>query len=123
MAVEQTSLFCPQCQQQRLFTRSGFNSLMHLIISFFLCGLWIPVWLILASTHHSQPYFCSVCGLTNRQINTQGAAQSQITATQIGKAYAAAKTTTAANGDWFCSNCDEMNVATRKWCTKCGATK
>ncbi|PSR57575.1 hypothetical protein C8259_34405 [Nocardia nova] len=29
------------------------NHILHLLISFFTCGLWLPVWLLLAMTSHT----------------------------------------------------------------------
>jgi hypothetical protein len=31
--------------------RAPFNHLLHLVITIFTCGLWLPVWVILAIAH------------------------------------------------------------------------
>src|SRR5215213_8655634 len=62
MAIEQASFQCPQCQQQRLFTRQGTNHVIHLLVTLFLCGLWIPIWILIAIDAGNKPFFCSQCG-------------------------------------------------------------
>jgi hypothetical protein len=41
--------------------RPAFNHLLHLLISVFMCGFWLPIWLILAACY-SEPYRCTRCG-------------------------------------------------------------
>ena len=60
MALQQTQGFCLVCRQPRLFTRQGANNLVHAIVTLFLCGLWIPVWII--ANCRSRPFRCSICG-------------------------------------------------------------
>ena len=62
MPIQQASFYCLQCRQQRLFTRQGANHILHLIVSLFLCGLWIPVWILIAIADGNKAYFCSQCG-------------------------------------------------------------
>jgi predicted RNA-binding Zn-ribbon protein involved in translation (DUF1610 family) len=70
MPTEQASFVCPQCKESRLFTRGGVNNLVHAVITLFLCGLWIPVWIITTMSQNNSPYYCSKCGYhgTSRQI-------------------------------------------------------
>lgn len=59
--MQQASLFCLKCQEQKLFQRPQMSHTPHILASVFLCGLWLPVWLILAATFNP-PWRCSVCG-------------------------------------------------------------
>jgi hypothetical protein len=38
------------------------SHLGHALVSLFLCGLWIPVWILAAASNASEPYRCSQCG-------------------------------------------------------------
>jgi hypothetical protein len=69
MAIEQASFHCPQCRQQRLFTRQGTNHVIHLLVTLFLCGLWVPIWILIAISDGSKPYFCSRCGFSGSRYN------------------------------------------------------
>jgi len=62
MALKQTQAFCSACRQNRLFQKQGINNLLHAITTLFLCGLWIPVWIIVAVSNSSTPYRCTSCG-------------------------------------------------------------
>lgn len=59
MPTQQSSFWCPQCEGQVLGTRQGCNHLLHAIITLFLCGLWIPIWILAAIP---EPYRCQTCG-------------------------------------------------------------
>jgi len=61
--MNQSSFYCPQCQQQRLFGQETMSHTPHIIASIFLCGLWLPIWLILAATDN-KPWHCQFCGFT-----------------------------------------------------------
>lgn len=64
MSVKQRSYFCPNCQQQRLFTQQqGVNHILHLLIMLFSCGLWAFVWGILILSNNPR-FHCSQCGAT-----------------------------------------------------------
>lgn len=62
MPTEQTSAFCYNCRSQKLFTKQTPNHLIHLLATLFLCGLWLPVWILIAITSNT-PYRCSWCGM------------------------------------------------------------
>lgn len=64
MAVQQSSFYCPVCQQQRLFTRQGMNHTPHILASVFLCGLWLPVWAIITATYDAR-FHCTLCGYSD----------------------------------------------------------
>ncbi len=63
--MNQASFHCPQCQQMKLFQQQTMNHTPHILASVFLCGLWLPVWLLLASSY-SAPWMCSFCGYSNK---------------------------------------------------------
>jgi hypothetical protein len=57
----QTSVFCPTCNQMRLYTAPEMNHTAHILASVFLCGLWLPVW-IGAAALNNPIYRCQTCG-------------------------------------------------------------
>lgn len=58
--------FCHTCQRPTLHTArlETPNHVLHLLISVFTCGLWLPVWLVLIVATKSAPWRCSQCGGT-----------------------------------------------------------
>ena len=64
MSVIQASYFCPHCQQRRLFTQQTMNHTPHILASVFLCGLWLPVWLLTVATYDAG-FHCSQCGFSD----------------------------------------------------------
>lgn len=62
MPYEQSQIWCATCQRYTLAQRPAPSHLVHGLVSLFLCGLWIPVWLIatLRAGHHH--FRCSSCG-------------------------------------------------------------
>ena len=58
--VEQTQKHCPQCNQYTLHARPGTNHLLHLIVTVFLCGAWIPIWIL--SSLKIGGWRCQSCG-------------------------------------------------------------
>lgn len=83
MPIQQASFLCPQCRQMRLFTRQGASHLVHALICLFLCGLWIPVWIIIAIDEGNRPYFCSQCGYSGTARAITGLYRQQ--STQLAK--------------------------------------
>lgn len=69
MPIQQASFYCPNCKQQKLFTRQGTSNLAHAVITLFLCGLWLPIWILISIGEGSKPYFCSNCGYANSPQN------------------------------------------------------
>ncbi len=53
---------CPVCGESRLFEKEGVSHLAHGLVTLFLCGLWIPVWIIAAAINGSRPFRCTQCG-------------------------------------------------------------
>lgn len=71
MPTLQSSDFCPNCQQQRLFTAQGMNHTPHILASVFLCGTWLPIWILLALTYKPR-YRCGQCGFSNTGSSNAG---------------------------------------------------
>lgn len=62
--MDQSSFFCPQCNQMKLFQRPVMSHTPHILASVFLCGLWLPIWLMIAATYNP-PWRCSNCGYSD----------------------------------------------------------
>jgi hypothetical protein len=60
MAMDQTSKFCRRCNKHTLHARPGTNHLAHALVTLFLCGFWLPIW-ILASLKIGG-WKCQTCG-------------------------------------------------------------
>jgi hypothetical protein len=62
--VEHWGGYCPYCRKMSMFVRTVDvpNHLVHAIVTLFLCGLWLPVWIICAIAAGEQPWRCTVCG-------------------------------------------------------------
>ena len=54
------SAHCPLCKRQVRTVRSGTNHVLHLLLSFFTLGFWLPVWIRIATMN--QPDICHECG-------------------------------------------------------------
>lgn len=52
--------FCPDCNRNVLYRRTGPNHILHLLLSVITAGLWLPVWFVL--TLLQKPYRCPNCG-------------------------------------------------------------
>jgi hypothetical protein len=56
-------LYCVTCGKQTLHRSAGaVNHVLHFLITFFTCGLWAIVWIILAVGAGSAGHLCTVCG-------------------------------------------------------------
>jgi hypothetical protein len=62
--MNQASFYCPHCQQNKLFQANEMNHTPHILASVFLCGLWLPIWILTAITYNA-PYHCSSCGFSD----------------------------------------------------------
>jgi hypothetical protein len=60
VVLQETSAYCEHCRRPVLGRRDGPNHLVHALVSLFLCGLWIPVWIIAALS--TGGYACPTCG-------------------------------------------------------------
>src|SRR5215813_4533871 len=59
--MNQASFFCSHCNQQRLFQSTPMNHTPHILAAVFLCGLWLPIWILLA-IFHQDVWRCAFCG-------------------------------------------------------------
>jgi hypothetical protein len=59
--MNQASFFCPNCRQQRLFQSTPMNHTPHILAAVFLCGFWLPIWILMAVTHQDV-WRCAFCG-------------------------------------------------------------
>ena len=66
MATENWQTFCPSCQKLTMGSRQTPNHLLHFIVTFFTCGLWVIPWVIITVTTSSAPYLCNICGTPGR---------------------------------------------------------
>lgn len=68
MAQQQAQMHCRLCQRPTLHTKvtQEPQHIIHFLISLFLCGCWIPIWIMLAlqasSAAAAEPFRCSQCG-------------------------------------------------------------
>ncbi len=132
MPVEQAQFFCVGCQQNRLFTRQGTNHIVHALVSLFLCGLWIPVWIIVTLNASTAPYFCSQCGLRGNaaELSDPYGKLAKQKAERLEEMREKRKEEAASvfeniinppEPEWTCPNCQQINLASRKQCLICGA--
>lgn len=63
MGQRSTGYFCPQCKTNRMFVVNEPNHVLHALLSLFLCGTWLIVWLIVAA--QQRLCVCSVCGFSD----------------------------------------------------------
>lgn len=60
MGIEYSTGFCEQCDENVKMQRSTPNHIFHFVMSVLTCGLWLLVWLSVAS--EKTPWICSRCG-------------------------------------------------------------
>jgi hypothetical protein len=60
MAFEEATGFCKTCSKQTLVRREKANHILHFLISFFTCGAWAVVWILVAVKIGG--WRCSTCG-------------------------------------------------------------
>jgi hypothetical protein len=61
MSQKQTSRYCTHCETRTLATGNKPNHLLHFVLSFFTCGFWLFVWLLVAVSSVGG-YRCVKCG-------------------------------------------------------------
>src|SRR5215213_5624549 len=59
--MNQASFYCPHCKELRLFQSRPMNHTPHILAAVFLCGLWLPVWILTALTYQDI-WRCAFCG-------------------------------------------------------------
>lgn len=60
--MEHSQGWCASCKRSVMAARPEVNHVLHLLLTLFLCGLWAPVWLIMALVGATQPWHCPLCG-------------------------------------------------------------
>jgi hypothetical protein len=60
MPQEQTQHYCPNCGGLALSARSTPNHLVHALVTIFLFGLWLPIWVLACVC--KKPFRCQRCG-------------------------------------------------------------
>lgn len=62
MPLSTQSIYCPNCKANRAHQKNACAHLVHALVTLFLCGLWIPVWIIAAIAAEMRSYRCTQCG-------------------------------------------------------------
>jgi hypothetical protein len=67
MAIQHWQFHCSTCRRPTLHVRdeSQVNHVLHLLISIFLCGAWLPIWFLIALRHSfgaGEAWRCQNCG-------------------------------------------------------------
>jgi hypothetical protein len=62
---EHSGAYCHSCSKPTMFVRdvSTCNHAVHALVTFLLCGLWLPVWIISALNVQRGPWLCAQCGV------------------------------------------------------------
>ncbi|HZN32444.1 MAG TPA: hypothetical protein VFB80_01445 [Pirellulaceae bacterium] len=63
---EHAGYHCANCGRLTMHVRDvkRCNHLVHALVTLFLCGLWLPVWIIAACSEQLGPWLCSQCGFS-----------------------------------------------------------
>lgn len=62
MSISESSRWCPSCEDYVLARSVGPNHLVHALVTLFLCGLWLPVWIVVCMVTDDRAR-CTRCGL------------------------------------------------------------
>jgi len=67
MALQHSQYNCPTCKRPTMHVRNTYDvpHVLHLLVSVFLCGLWLPVWFahtLLNEIAPGEPWRCQNCG-------------------------------------------------------------
>jgi hypothetical protein len=62
MPIKQLQLQCPSCDAVMPHNQPAPNHVVHALVSIFLIGLWIPVWILIAIGSGKDPATCVKCG-------------------------------------------------------------
>ena len=60
MAYQEKSGFCKSCDKQVMVRRKGTNHILHLLLTVFTAGIWLPIWLL--SCFRFGGWRCTQCG-------------------------------------------------------------
>ncbi|MDE2101200.1 MAG: hypothetical protein KGL39_28400 [Patescibacteria group bacterium] len=66
MAEVHSQHFCETCGRPTLHSRPATNHLAHAVISLFLCGFWIPMWIVVGANNATRTARCTQCGALAR---------------------------------------------------------
>lgn len=61
MSVKTKGAYCSHCKKPVLAQGTKPNHILHLLLSFFTFGVWIPIWLLLTIMSAGN-YRCTQCG-------------------------------------------------------------
>lgn len=61
---QQWGAYCRHCGKYTMHVRTVHqaNHVLHALLTLFLCGLWLPVWIVAALLAPSDYWRCSQCG-------------------------------------------------------------
>ena len=73
--TNQTMGFCATCNHQTLHIvqEDRCNHILHLLLSVFTIGFWIPVWILVALSSGSEAPSCTVCGAKGKAASNGSA--------------------------------------------------
>ena len=60
MTFIEQGLQCATCGRQTLHRQQRPNHVLHFLIAFFTCGLWVIPWIVMSMG--SEPWLCTQCG-------------------------------------------------------------
>lgn len=62
MATSENQALCETCSRTVLGRKTTPNHLLHFLVAFFTCGLWVIPWFGLTLAASFRPYLCPTCG-------------------------------------------------------------
>lgn len=105
--MKQASFHCPRCKQMKLFQQTDMSHTPHILASVFLCGLWLPIW-VLTAMSYKPSWHCSFCGfndepkyLTSPGLREREAKEIEGRRTAYRERMAVAGYSTNAFGEWW----------------------
>lgn len=78
MPIKQLNLQCAKCDAIVPHNQPTPNHVVHALVSLFLIGLWIPIWIIIAMTANKAEATCVKCG--SRRLPTGAATTATVAA-------------------------------------------
>lgn len=63
MSQSTTMEFCNHCGEMTPHIQEDVNHVLHLLLSLFTAGFWIPVWIIIVVVNANSNLQCTKCGL------------------------------------------------------------
>lgn len=62
MPQRTTSMYCPSCEARTAHHKAGCNHLVHALVTLFLLGLWLPIWILAGLNAGMSRWSCNRCG-------------------------------------------------------------